>query len=73
MDVEKVNVENLNLRKIQGKLLQWETKLAPLTPEQTDLLYAINQVGISENVSPVIFCLPKIVYHPTSKSTLLGF
>lgn len=51
MDVEKVNVENLNLRKIQGKLLQWETKLAPLTAEQTDLLYAINQVGVTENVS----------------------
>lgn len=52
MDVEKVNVENLNLRKIQGKLLQWEQKLAPLTAEQTDLLYAINQVGVTENVCP---------------------
>lgn len=63
MDVEKVNVENLNLRKIQGKLLQWENKLAPLTSEQTDLLYAISQVGVSENVN-----LPFSLFFPFSHS-----
>lgn len=58
MDVEKVNVENLNLRKIQGKLLQWETKLAPLSAEQTDLLYAVNQVGVNENVTVLFRVIP---------------
>lgn len=51
MDVAKVNVENLNLRKIQGKLLQWESKLAPLTQNQVDLMHTINQIGTGEKVS----------------------
>lgn len=51
MDVAKVNVENLNLRKIQGKLLQWESKLAPLTQNQVDLMYTINQIGTGEKVN----------------------
>lgn len=39
-------LENQYLRKIQGKLLQWENKLAPLSQAQSDALCSIN-VGVA--------------------------
>lgn len=61
MDVATVRNENANLRKIQQKLLQWET-LAPLTTNQLDFLEQLNEicdgnskkeVGLSSSLSTI--------------------
>lgn len=43
MDVATVRTENANLRKIQQKLLQWDS-LAPLTTNQLDFLEQLNEI-----------------------------
>ncbi|KAJ6648482.1 Conserved oligomeric Golgi complex subunit 3 [Pseudolycoriella hygida] len=43
MDVATVRNENASLRKIQQKLLQWDT-LAPLTTNQLDFLEQLNEI-----------------------------
>lgn len=43
MDVATVRNENANLRKIQQKLLQWDT-LAPLTTNQLDFLEQLTEI-----------------------------
>lgn len=43
MDVATVRSENANLRKIQQKLLQWDS-LAPLTTNQLDFLEQLNEI-----------------------------
>lgn len=43
MDVATVRTENANLRKIQQKLLQWDT-LAPLTTNQLDFLEQLSEL-----------------------------
>lgn len=62
MDVATVRNENANLRKIQQKLLQWDT-LAPLTSNQLDFLEQLNEIcdgssktEVSSNVSMKTFC-----------------
>lgn len=45
-DVASARNENLNLRKIQHKLLQWEKKdcsLSPLTQFQNDVIEQLNE------------------------------
>lgn len=45
-DVASARNENLNLRKIQQKLLQWEKKdcsLSPLTQFQIDVIEQLNE------------------------------
>uniref|UniRef100_A0A336LNT1 Conserved oligomeric Golgi complex subunit 3 n=1 Tax=Culicoides sonorensis TaxID=179676 RepID=A0A336LNT1_CULSO len=51
MDVVKINEENLNQKNIQRKLQQWDSKLAPLTPEQLDIVCTINSIGNPESSS----------------------
>lgn len=43
MDVATVRNENANLRKIQQKLLQWDT-VAPLTTNQLDFLEQLSEI-----------------------------
>lgn len=43
MDVATARNENANLRKIQQKLLQWDT-LAPLTTNQLDFLEQLTDI-----------------------------
>lgn len=45
MDKANSKLENQSLRKIQGKLLQWESKLAPLSQAQIDAICSINLGG----------------------------
>lgn len=45
-DVENIKSKNDNLRKIQTKLLQWESQdnpLAPLTQTQKDAIFLLSQ------------------------------
>lgn len=43
MDVATVRNENANLRKIQQKILQWDT-LAPLSSNQLDFLEQLTEI-----------------------------
>lgn len=54
-DVENIKSKNDNLRKIQTKLLQWESHdnpLAPLTQNQKDAIFVLSQ-GESGNKKEV--------------------
>ncbi len=59
MDVATVRNENANLRKIQQKLLQWET-LAPLTTNQLDFLEQLNE--ISDGNSTIEVSVPETMF-----------
>lgn len=54
MDVATVRNENANLRKIQQKLLQWDT-LAPLTTNQLDFLEQLNEICDGTTKTEVTF------------------
>lgn len=46
-DVAQIRSENANLRKIQNKLVQWDSAdnpLAPLTQYQTDVIHTLAQI-----------------------------
>ncbi|XP_037034129.1 conserved oligomeric Golgi complex subunit 3 [Bradysia coprophila] len=63
MDVATVRNENANLRKIQQKLLQWDT-LAPLTTNQLDFLEQLNEICDGNSKKEVDSVSPKDAAHP---------
>lgn len=76
MDVATVRNENANLRKIQQKLLQWDT-LAPLTTNQLDFLEQLTDIcdGSSKTVSfddTKKHCFRFVVELNTSQTCLSG-
>lgn len=54
MDVATVRTENANLRKIQQKILQWDT-LAPLTSNQLDFLEQLTEICDGSSKTEVSF------------------
>lgn len=56
MDVATVRTENANLRKIQQKLLQWDT-LAPLTTNQLDFLEQLTEICEGESNTTVSYLI----------------
>lgn len=61
-DVENIKSKNDNLRKIQTKLLQWESQdnpLAPLTQTQKDAIFLLSQGEPGNKKEVCIFFLQK--------------
>lgn len=56
MDVATVRTENANLRKIQQKLLQWDT-LAPLTTSQLDFLEQLTEICDEGSITAVSYVI----------------
>lgn len=55
-DVASAHSENLNLRKIQQKLLQWEKKecsLSQLTQHQSEAIDQLNECQQQKSATPV--------------------